>query len=593
MKRAHYIICFLLFVVTIPLSAQDVSLFQQFNGRYDYVAIGNTLNTVENGPFGPCVIQTSSSADLNLSPTQNIVAAYLYWAGSGAGDFDITLNQTPISAERTFSDSLDAERIFFAAFADVTSIISYEGNGTYTISDFDLTNVIGPYCDTGTNFGGWAISIIYQDDSLPLNQLNVYDGLQSVPTFLSITLDNLNVLDNEDAKIGFIAWEGDSSLAVNEQLTINGNVISNPPFNPANNAFNGTNSFTGATDMFNMDIDVYNIQDNISIGDTSATIALTSGQDFVMINNIITVLNSQLPDATITVDDYMVSCGDNSIELFYTVNNFNSTDILPANTPIAFYLDGILIGQTQTNDAIAIGASESGSIIITVPEDTDPNLTIVAIVDDDGTMTGTITENNEDNNMFSADIQLLVVPDIITLPNLIGCNEGFETSTYNLFDAVASLSYDDDQISFYNSLEDLETSSNAILIPSDYNNFSNPETIYVRLDSPPCYEIFQFNLTIENCPPNIPEGFSPNDDTKNDWFNIEGLYNIFTEHELQIYNRYGDVVFEGNNEKPWYGKINRGLNNHGKTVPVGTYYYILNLNDPNYRPMVGWVYVNY
>ena len=71
-----------------------------------------------------------------------------------------------------------------------------------------------------------------------------------------------------------------------------------------------------------MDIDVFNIQDNISIGDTSATITLTSGQDFVMINNIITVLNSQLPDATIIVDDYIVNCGDNSIELFYTINNF-------------------------------------------------------------------------------------------------------------------------------------------------------------------------------------------------------------------------------------------------------------------------------
>ncbi len=75
--------------------------------------------------------------------------------------------------------------------------------------------------------------------------------------------------------------------------------------------------------------------------------------------------------------------------------------------------------------------------------------------------------------------------------------------------------------------------------------------------------------------------------------NRDGLYNIFYEHQLQIYNRYGEMIFEGNNDKPWYGKVNRGLNNHGSTAPVGTYYYILNLNDENYRPMVGWVYVNY
>ncbi|SDH74059.1 T9SS type B sorting domain-containing protein [Winogradskyella thalassocola] len=593
MKKYFYIHYFLLVGLTLPALAQDVSLFQQFNGRYDYTAIGNTMNTVENGTLGPCTILTSSSANLSLNSGQNIVAAYLYWAGTHTGDFNISLNNIDITAERTFSDAIDSDRVFFAAFADVTSIILNQGNTDYTISNFDLNAVIAPYCPSGTNFGGWAITVIYEDSNLPLNQLNVYDGLQSVPDNLSISLDNLNVLDNENAKIGFVAWEGDRSIAVNEQLTINGNVISNYPLNPANNAFNGTNSFTGATNLYNMDIDVYNIQDNINIGDTSATIALTSGQDFVMINNIITVLNSQLPDATITIDNDTVSCGDTTIEVFYTVHNTNSTDVLPANTPIAFYSNGDFIGASVTLNAIAINASESNSIYLNLPEDIDPNVTIIAIVDDDGTMTGVVTESNENNNSDYSEIELLIIPEIIVLPNLIGCNEGLEISSYNLFEALKTLDYEEDDVAFYLSLEDLETASNSILIPSDYNNASNPETIYVSIVSDPCYEIFQFDLTIENCPPYIPQGFSPNNDTKNDWFNIQDLYDIFTEHELQIYNRYGDLIFVGNNEKPWYGKINRGLNNIGGLAPVGTYYYILNLNDPNYKPFVGWVYVNY
>ena len=593
MKRTQYLLFFFLFKISTSLFAQDIALFEQFNGRFDYTAIGNTLNTIENGSGGACSILTSSSANLNLNTNQNIVAAYLYWAGSGNGDFDITLNGIPISAERTFNDAIGATRVFFAAFTDVTEIVTNLGNATYTISDFDLTTTIQPYCPTGTNFGGWAISVIYEDASLPLNQLNVYDGLQSVPSFLSITLDNLNVLDNEDAKIGFIAWEGDRGIAVNEQLTINGNLISNPPLNPANNAFNGTNSFTGATDLYNMDIDFYNIQNNINIGDTSATISLTSGQDFVMINNIITVLNSQLPDATISIDDSIVNCGDNTIELFYTIYNNNSTDVLPANTPIAFYLDGILIGQSQTINPIAINANESNDVSVTVPDNVDPSLTIIGIVDDNGNMAGTVTEIDEDNNITFENVELLVIPDITVLPNLIGCNEGFETSTYNLFEALESIDFSEDNIAFYMSLEDLETESNSILIPSNYNNSSNPQTLYARLISPPCYEIFQFDLTIENCPPFVPEGFSPNNDSFNDWFNIQGLYDIFIEHNLKIYNRFGDIVYEGDNDKPWYGKINRGLNNHGNRVAIGTYYYILDLNDPNYKPIVGWVYINY
>jgi gliding motility-associated-like protein len=153
--------------------------------------------------------------------------------------------------------------------------------------------------------------------------------------------------------------------------------------------------------------------------------------------------------------------------------------------------------------------------------------------------------------------------------------------------------YNEEDVSFYTSLEDLETQSNGILIPSIYSNSLHPKTIYVRLISPPCYAIFQFDLNIENCPPFVPQGFSPNGDQFNNWFNIQGLYDVFINHKLEVYNRYGDIIFEGNNDKPWLGVINRGLNNHGNIVPSGTYYYILNLNDPNYQPLMGWVYVNY
>jgi hypothetical protein len=55
-----------------------------------------------------------------------------------------------------------------------------------------------------------------------------------------------------------------------------------------------------------MDLDVYTIQNNINIGDTSAQIQLTSGQDFVMINAIVTKLNSQLPDATLCINDMLL-----------------------------------------------------------------------------------------------------------------------------------------------------------------------------------------------------------------------------------------------------------------------------------------------
>lgn len=599
--------------LVLPLSAQDISLFEQFNGRYDYTAIGNTLNQAENNiDQSFCSLIESSSANLTLDADNQIIKAYLYWAGSGFGDTEVTLNGIQISSEETYNvtytDTASGQLNYFSCYADITNLILSEGNGTYTFSDMDISADLmsNPgYCSNRTNFGGWSIYVIYQNETLPLNQVNLYQGLEIINRNVQekeIILDNIDVIDNVGAKIGFLAWEGDNNLNYGESLSINNNVISNPPLNLADNAFNGTNTFTNSTTFYNADLDVYDLENNINIGDTSVSIKLTTGginenggfsADLIILNNIITVLNSQLPDATIEVNDYTVNCGDNSIELFYTVNNFNSTDVLPANTPIAFYLDGLLVGQSQTTNSLNIGESETNSTIVTIPEDSNQSITIVAAVDDDGSMSGVVTETNEDNNINFIDVELLVIPDITTLPGLMGCNEGFETSTYNLYNALESIEYEEENISFYTSLEDLETASNPILVPSIYNNTTNPETIYARLESPPCYEVYQFQLSVENCPPYVPNGFSPNDDNYNDWFNIQGLYDVFTEHQLKIYNRYGDVIFEGNNDKPWFGKINRGLNNHGQTVPAGTYFYVLHLNAPNYRPMVGWVYVNY
>lgn len=585
----------LYFLVFMSLftEAQDIELYQQFNGRYDYTAIGNSLNLTENGTSIDCEIHTEASAELVLNANQSIVAAYLYWAGSGTGDFEIKLNGQAISAERSFNDSLDENRVFFAGFADVTSQLQLGGSGMYTVSDLDLSDVIPPYCPTGTNFAGWAITVIYEDDSLPLNQLNVYDGLQSVPENLTITLNNLNVLDNQGAKIGFIAWEGDAALAVNEQLSINGNAISNLPLNPVNNAFNGTNSFTGATNLYNMDIDVYDIQNNIDVGDSAATISLTSGQDFVMINNIITVLNSQTPDASIRLDDNAIACGDRNILLNYTVHNTNSTDPLPGQTPIAFYVDGVLVGQTTTQNEIGINASETGSIDITIPETDATSIEITAVVDDDGTGNGIITENNENNNSDIQVLELLILSPVIPIAGALACNEGLGTGTFNLEAIFYNSVNPTTNITFYESLEDLEADTFEITNPTTYTSNSNMQLVYAKVANLPCFDRYAFELNVENCPPFVPQGFSPNQDGANDWFNIQGLYDIFEQHKLKIYNRYGTLIFEGDNSLRWEGRINRGLNNHGNLVPVGTYFYILNLNDPNYKPIQGWVYVNY
>lgn len=611
MRFIKFVLILFIFVFTKHSFAQDIQLFQQFNGRFDYTAIGNTLNPSENNlDFSFCFPLESSSADLNLPASNTITAAYLYWAGSGSGDTNVTLNALSIEADDTYTvDYLEGitEYTYFSCYADITSFIISEGNTTYELSDLDITEALttNNYCSNRTNFAGWSIYIIYEDTALPLNQVNLYQGLEIINRNNQekiIEIDNLNVIDNVGAKIGFLAWEGDNSLNFGESLSINDNVISNPPLNLGDNAFNGTNTFTNSNTYYNCDLDVYDIQDNIAIGDTSATIKLTTGDfdangqfraDLIIINNIITVLNSQLPDATITLDDYTINCGDRTVEVDYTVFNTNSTELLPLNTPIAFYAEGTLVGQSQTQNDIAIGASESGTLTLTLPDDIGDVILLTLVVDDDGTGIGTVAEIIETNNTSESIIELLVIPPIQVLPNFIGCNEGFNMATFNLIDIFLTSEDILTEILFYESLEDLEANENEILNPENYSNTNNPQTIYVKVDNAPCYDVYEFQVSVENCPPYVPEGFSPNDDGTNDWFNIQGLYDIFENHELKIFNRYGTVIFEGDNDKKWYGLVNRGLNNHGNIVPVGTYYYILNPNDAAYGPLMGWVYVSY
>jgi len=268
------LLVFFLFIFQQTFS-QNIGLYNQFNGRYDFTFVGNTLNPSENSfQFSPSVF-TTSDATLTLGSGDIIESAYLYWAGCGTGDFNVKLNGTDITATRTFANTLVQGQTFnfFSAFADVTSQIQATGNGLYTLSDLDVSSFLPLHFQNRTNFAGWALIVVYKNPALPLNQLNIYDGMQVVSVFsnfLDVSLDALNVIDNVDAKIGFLAWEGDSGIAVTESLKINGNVISNPPLNPANNAFNSTNSVTNSNALYNMDLDIYNIENNIGVGDTSA-----------------------------------------------------------------------------------------------------------------------------------------------------------------------------------------------------------------------------------------------------------------------------------------------------------------------------------
>lgn len=496
----------------IVAHSQQVTLFKQYTGNYDFYMIGNTMNTVANGTGGPCTILTQSSAALNINAPHTIQGAFLYWSGSGSlaeADLNVQLNGTPITAQRTFTVTASQTDLpFFGAFADVTSLVEATGNGTYTLSDLDLTNVIPPYCPTGSNYAGWSIVIIYENLTLPNRVVSLYEGFQIADgsgATVAITLNGLDVTNLNNAKVGFLAWEGDGNIAVSEELRINGKLISNPPLNPSNNVFNCTNTFTNSSNLWNMDLDYFQIGNVLSLGDTSMTVQVKTGQDLVIINNIVVALSSLFADATIEINEVDIECNSRKIQVDYTVYNSNSTGRLVAKVPIAFYADDVLVGTTQTKSSIDINEFEKGTITLTIPETIDNNFTLTARVDDDGTQTGTVIEIDENNNEDTEKVQLIEGPEVNKPTDMTACDED-ETGVV-VFDLTSKINQastsNNVTITFHENKSDATAGIKSIKNIESYDVKSHSsQTIWVRVEDNEtgCANVTSFKLTAQMKP---------------------------------------------------------------------------------------------
>ncbi|MBL86540.1 MAG: hypothetical protein CMO82_07765, partial [Winogradskyella sp.] len=86
--------------------------------------------------------------------------------------------------------------------------------------------------------------------------------------------------------------------------------------------------------------------------------------------------------------------------------------------------------------------------------------------------------------------------------------------------------------------------------------------------------------------------FSPNGDGVNETFIIDCLER-FPNNKLEVYNRWGNVVYSKRGYlNDWSGTTNgRAVMGQSDELPVGTYYYVLDLGDGS-EPRVGWLYIN-
>jgi gliding motility-associated-like protein len=80
----------------------------------------------------------------------------------------------------------------------------------------------------------------------------------------------------------------------------------------------------------------------------------------------------------------------------------------------------------------------------------------------------------------------------------------------------------------------------------------------------------------------IPQGISPNGDQLNDVWDIEFL----DAKRVEIFNRYGMIVYDKDNYRKEFG----GISNDGQTLADGTYFWIIYFEDKESK--AGWLYIN-
>ncbi|MDH7445061.1 beta strand repeat-containing protein [Aquimarina sp. 2201CG14-23] len=346
-----------------PAVSDDVplTLFDEFNGYYDYALTAGTLRTADEG-VDPCAITASSSNTLTtpIVAGSTIEKAYLLWGHSSvAADDVVTFEGQSVTADVVNSA---AGGFYYGMVSDVTSIVNNipdPSTNTYDFSGLtiDNGNEVG-YCNGTVVFGGWALYIFYTNPTFPAVSINMYNGFDGeINSTTSYTLSGFFAIGSTGSKTSVLSWEGDGARTGNETISVTttsgttnltGDGDNNPP--TLNNVFNSTiyddtaSPVINDSSLFGFDLDTYDISPLIALGETTATTNIETGGDFVILNSVLLKVPSNLMTGTVFEDinypggagrDLATSSGigveGTTVELYDNTNTLIDSDITDVN----------------------------------------------------------------------------------------------------------------------------------------------------------------------------------------------------------------------------------------------------------------------
>jgi gliding motility-associated-like protein len=97
-------------------------------------------------------------------------------------------------------------------------------------------------------------------------------------------------------------------------------------------------------------------------------------------------------------------------------------------------------------------------------------------------------------------------------------------------------------------------------------------------------------IVINNCDFTIPTAITPNADGVHDDWELYGLDAAYPNNVVRIFNRWGGLLYEHDSSVDGPYDSNRWKGDYnGEALPVGSYYYIIELNDEDKKVESGAV----
>ena len=259
-----------------------------------------------------------------------------------------------------------------------------------------------------------------------------------------------------------------------------------------------------------------------------------------------------LPDFTVTSTN-LVKCVNETAVLTVTPVNFVTTD------PVTYSwtLDGVAV--SPTNNTSTFSTTSYGTYAVTVNN------------------AGCTTTKSVTISLDTANIPINTVGECVGANYIITA----KPTNGSYVDTSAGVSYE-----WKN-----DSGSNVGLNQSTFNvtqylanggNPSFPQTFTVKITTKPDGCTDDQSYVVDNPICTIQRGLSPNNDGKNDFFDLRGL----GVKELSIFNRLGSKIYSKEN----YTNEWRGQNSKSENSPVGTYYYVIELKTGESK--TGWIYIN-